>query len=462
MPVGPFDRRTKRSRCTSCAASHSKCSGSISCTRCQKRGIRCVFPVSPPLKNGHAITLDRGKAHTARDFITLSASHPHAPLPQETVRHLFYFDLFVRRNSFTGGEPSFLSDVQNALKSSGNSMQKYPRPYLLNAMLALGAMHATLIGALESQTGLWFAAESYMQSVSELREAVSNFSSSQRGTILWTTLFLGLFELMQDASGQKWLQHMVFGTAQALIASGPAACNSGTMRTFFIQARSFEVCRSIIFNQASFLAAPEWISLTDNLSKSNVATVRNSLDELLKLIVLCSALRARTAEFIESVPGRLDAEVCFLEAMSLATEGFNLREALEGWKDSAVFPPERREEMLLSTVYYSATSIYLSGNYDYDLAHWEAMGVGVQVLDSAGIAKHFDAITSTVKEAMRATSLSPLLFLFPLRIAGARAKQRWKQCLVAELLQEVGKKFVVADAMLTELAKLWSSSTISL
>ncbi|KAK1970976.1 hypothetical protein LY78DRAFT_626758 [Colletotrichum sublineola] len=391
--------------------------------------------------------------------MTPSASHPGAPLSHETTRYLFYFDLFMRRNSFTGREPSFLSDVQNVVQCSG-SMQKNPCLYLFNAMLALGAMHATLTGALEPQTGWRFAAESYMRSVAELREAVSNFSSSQRDTILWTTLFLGLFELMQDPSGQKWLQHMVFGTSQALVASGPAACNSGTMRTFFVQARSFEVCRSIIFNQASFLAAPEWIDLTDRLSTSNVATLHDPLGELLKLIVLCSALRARTAEFIESTSGHPNAESCFLEAMSLATEGFNLREALEGWKDSAVFPPERREEMLLSTVYYSATSIYLSGNYDYELVHWQAMGVGVQVLEPVEVAKHVDAIILTVKEAMRTSSLSPLLFLFPLRIAGARAKQRWQQCLVKELLQEIRKKFIVADAMLTELAELWSPSTI--
>ncbi|KAK2042088.1 hypothetical protein LZ31DRAFT_526848 [Colletotrichum somersetense] len=460
MPLGPFDRRAKRFRCITCAASHSKCSGRIPCTRCQKRCTRCVFPVPPPSENGHVIMLDRGKAHTPRDFITSREVYPLAPLPHAMTKHLFYFDLFVRRNSFTGRKPCFLSDVQDAVKSP-SSMQLHPRSYLLNAMLALGAMHATLVGELERQTGLRFATESYMKSVAELREVVSNFSSSQRNTILWTTLFLGLFELMQDASGQKWLQHMVFGTSQALIASGPAKCISGTMRTFFIQARSFEVCKSIIFNQASFLAASEWIDLTDSLSKSNVEPVHSSLDELLQLTVLCSALRARTAKFIESISGCPSAENYFLQAMSLATEGFNLREALEGWKSSAVFPPERREEMLLSTVYYSAISIYLSGNYDYELSHWQAMEVGVQTLDLVEIAIHFDTITSTVKEAMRASSLSPLLFLFPLRIAGARAKQKWQQSLVKELLQEVRNKFIVADAMLTELAELWSSSTMA-
>ncbi|OHW91978.1 C6 finger domain-containing protein [Colletotrichum incanum] len=445
MPLGPFDRRAKRSRCAICAASHSK-----------KRGIRCIFPASPPSGDGTIIMLDRGKIHTAKDFRTPKASHPPAPLSDATTNYLFCFDLFVRRNSFTGREPFFLSDVQNLVKRSGG-MQQNPRHYLLNAMLALGAMQTKPLGTLETQKRLRFAMEFYSQSLAELREAVSNFSSSQRDSILWTTLFLGLFELMQDASGQKWLQHMVFGTSQALLASGPATCTSGTMQTFFIQARIFEVCRSIIFNQASFLAAPEWINLTDSLSKTNVVTARHSLDELLKLVVLCSTLRARTAEFIQSISAYSDPESLFPEALSLATEGFDLREALECWKFSAVLPPERHEEMMLSTIYYSATSIYLSGNYDYDLNHWQTIGVGVPTLNLAEIAKHFDNIILTVEKALKTTSLSPLLFLFPLRVAGARAKQKWQQDIVTELLQEVREQFIVADAMLTELGQLWTS-----
>lgn len=78
---------------------------------------------------------------------------------------------------------------------------------------------------------------------------------------------------------------MVSGTAQALVASGPAACKSGTTRTFFIQARTFEACRSIIFDQPSFLADPEWIGLTDYLA--------TDLDEILNLVVLSSNLRVR-------------------------------------------------------------------------------------------------------------------------------------------------------------------------
>ncbi|KAF0324060.1 C6 finger domain-containing protein [Colletotrichum asianum] len=356
--------------------------------------------------------------------------------------------MFVRANSFTGREPSFISDVQRLTKSSADLVPHASRS-LFDAMLALGAMQAHSLGAMAHHNNLGFALRSYQQSLFELRNAVSNSSPTRRDSIAWSTFFLGLFELLQDASGQKWLQHMVFGTAQALVASGPAACKSGTMRTFFIQARTFEACRSIIFNQPSFLADPEWISLTDYLA--------TDLDEILKLVVLSSNLRVRTAEFTgKAFPVQATSDVHLSEGLELAIEGFSLREALDSWELTASFLPESTDERLLSIAYHSATSISLSGNYDYDLAHWQGLGVAVPILSASRTEEHFEAIVATVNEALKGSSLSPLLFLFPLRVAGARAKQRQQREAVIKLLQSIRRNFIVADAMLEELRELWN------
>ncbi|KAK2729524.1 C6 finger domain-containing protein [Colletotrichum kahawae] len=447
MSLGPFDRRTRRSRCVACATSHSKCSGLSPCTRCQKRVIECFFPASPSEAKGAVIKLERGKIHTPKDFRPPVAMHPQKPIPDITTGYLFYFDMFVRRNSFTGKEPSFISDVQRLMKSSSD-LVSHPSRSLLDAMLALGAMQAHSLGAMIHHNNLGFALRSYQQSLHELRNAVLNFSPAQRESIAWSTFFLGLFELLQDASGQKWLQHMVFGTAQALVATGPAVCKSGTMRTFFIQARTFEACRSIIFNQPSFLANPEWIGLTDYLS--------TNLDEILKLVVLSSSLRVQTAQFTsKAFPAQTTSDIHLSEGLELATEGFSLREALDSWKFTASFLPESPDEMLLSIAYYSATSIYLSGNYDYDLAHWQEIGVAVPILSANRIEEHFNTIVVTVKEALKGSSLSPLLFLFPLRVAGARAKHHQQREAVIDLLQSIRRSFIVADAMLEELRELW-------
>ncbi|KAK1700038.1 hypothetical protein BDP55DRAFT_214581 [Colletotrichum godetiae] len=461
MHLGPFDRRTRRSRCAPCAASHSKCSGSNPCTQCQKRCIECVFPAASAPSNGAAIRLAKGKFFTAKSFTKPITQRPVPPPSDNTATYLFYFDVFIRKNSFTGRGPSFLSDVQQLVKTSGQTMRA-PFNHLLDAMLALGAMQANMLGALNCENSLRFALEHYLRSITSLRRAVMDHALTRKDSILWSTFFLGLFELLQDTSGQRWLQHMVFGTSQALIASGPSACTSGPTRNFFIQARTFEVCRSIIFNQSSFLAAPEWMELTGNLSEEANTERRVSLDDLLNLIVLCSRLRARTGQFIRTYTSLSGVEVLSIDALELATEGFYLRDALERWRNDASFPSVQHDEMLLATSYYSATSIYLSGNYDYDIRHWQAMTVAVPVLRRDEISKHVEDILQTTREAFRSSTLSPLLHLFPLRVAGARSRENSQRQAVTECLLEVKKQFAVADAMLVELDELWSLTPIEL
>lgn len=116
--------------------------------------------------------------------------------------------------------------------------------------------------------------------------------------------------------------------------------------------------------------------------------------------------------------------------------------------------------MLLAKTYYSASSIYLSGNYDYDLEHWQKFNVVVPVLDHGEIVEHFNLIIRLTRKALRDSSLSPLLFLFPLRVAGARAQQKMDKQAVAELLCDIRKQFVVAEAMLGELSELWALDSV--
>ncbi|KAK7449136.1 hypothetical protein Landi51_06215 [Colletotrichum acutatum] len=447
MHLGPFDRRIRRSRCAPCAASHSK-----------KRCIECVFPAASAPSNGTAIRLAKGKLFTAKSFATPVIQRPVPPLSDKTITYLFYFDIFIRKNSFTGRGPQFLTDVQQLVKTCGQA-GRAPHNHLLDAMLALGAMQANILGALGCHNSLRFALEHYLQSITSLRGAVLDSTLTRKDSILWSTFFLGLFEwqkLLQDASGQKWLQHMVFGTSQALIASGPSACTSGTMRNFFLQARTFEVCRSIIFNQSSFLAAPEWMKVTRSLSEEANIQSRASVDDILNMIVLCSRLRARTSQFIKTYNSFSGVEVPSIDALELATEGFYLRDALESWKLDASFSSAQHNEMLLAMSYFSATSIYLSGNYDYDLHHWQAMTVAVPVLSRDEILKHVEDILQTTRKALRSSTLSPLLHLFPLRVAGARSREHSQRQTVTECLLEVKKQFAVADAILVDLDELWS------
>ncbi|KAH6666541.1 hypothetical protein F5X68DRAFT_177034 [Plectosphaerella plurivora] len=453
MPPGPFDRRTRRSRCTRCAQSHTKCSGHHPCTRCQARGILCVFP--SPVTTETTIVLHTGRHLTPATYGLPSHKSPlpRMPSPTEpTETYLRCFDTFIQRNSFTGGDPSFLADVQSLAKTSSPSSPSSPSSstHLMNAMLALGAMQAHALDPDRPRAALHFALDAYARSISDLRTAVAEAPAPHAG-ILWSTFFLGLFELMQDPSGQRWLQHMVFGTSRALTAIGPARIRSGPLRTFFTQVRAFEVCRSIIFNDASFLATPEWVDAVRDMGE------RQLPEEILEIVALCAGLRARTETMIESLETPSEGPAMLLPlAQSIALEGFQLRATLDDWAIAATLIPHQSPEMLLATAYHAAASIHLSGNFDYELQHWLEMGMEVPVLAPADVLIYFDTIIRSTRLSLKATSLSAVLFLFPLRVAGARAHTKSQQNAVAELLEEVKERFIVGDAILSNLRELWA------
>lgn len=62
-------------------------------------------------------------------------------------------------------------------------------------MLALGAMQANILGALGCHNSLRFALEHYLQSITSLRGAVLDSTLTRKDSILWSTFFLGLFEV---------------------------------------------------------------------------------------------------------------------------------------------------------------------------------------------------------------------------------------------------------------------------
>ncbi|KAM0273927.1 hypothetical protein ACHAQH_008131 [Verticillium albo-atrum] len=332
---------------------------------------------------------------------------------------LSLFTAFVSRNSFTGRPITYLPDLP---------------PLLSPTSPLLPALHALAYLQLRRPRP---ALEAYGTAIISLRYSLSSEANgpAQRTTVLWTTFFLGLFELMTDASGEGWVQHMVHGTARALVAAGPGACSSGGAGRFFLQIRAFEVCRAVIFNEVSFLGEEAW---------RGVGAGETEEHEVLDIIVLCSGLRVRTAEFIEGLtdpPTVMDR----MTALEIAEEGSRLRIALEAAPTCS----------LLAGILVAATSIYLSGNYDYDLPAWQTLAIEVPTLPASDVATHCETIVGCAREALRERSLSPLLLLYPLRVAGARAWTVEEQRVVDGLFTEVGREFVVAEAFLGELREIW-------
>ncbi|KAF4975554.1 hypothetical protein FZEAL_7669 [Fusarium zealandicum] len=472
MPLGPFDRRKKRSRCVACSASHLKCSGTLPCSSCQRKHIICEF--SPAPSKTFCIKIDNGTptsksiglpgsikpAKTNHEYQTQLVKNPQN---DKSFYFYSYFNTFLSKNKFNQ-QSMFFSDVGELMQHSASGA------YLRDAVLSLGAMQGTKLGSLEGVSlaeSCKFAFYHYSKSVMGLRRALDQFAKHRnlRHSILWTTHLLGLFELMGDATGQGWLQHLVHGTSRALVATGPLAFQSGSGKRFFMEIKIFEVCRAIIFNETSFLANPDWRCLSSKLHDPAEDYESHRLDALLDIIVLCSTLRTRADKLIYLLEQDEFGD-CLGDARSIAIEGFCLREALTIWRETQGTPSQKLDSetgaslddafQWLAAVFFSASSIYLSGVFDYEMMHWQRMGILVPNLSEGDIQLHVSTILALSGLILETTNVSPLLVLFPLRIAGARSWETWQQECILIHLEKIELSFPVALAFKSELWELWA------
>ncbi|KAM0262117.1 hypothetical protein ACHAQJ_001858 [Trichoderma viride] len=335
--------------------------------------------------------------------------------------------------------------------------------------MSIGAIQAVKLNASDVPSRnecLATALEYYSKSIIGLRDAINSLRKGDDGlqnTVLWTTLFLGLFELINDETGDGWQQHMTHGTAKALEASGPINCQTGSSRKFFVHARIFEVSRTILGNESTFLTQPEWMDLSRRMWTGEHGDEWHPLDSLLDIMATVSKLRVRTAEFIEIQEECADEEPT-AEAQSIYSDAFTLKEALGSWYTSYAQPAakpiarnmaEENDSMLLSRIFFAAISIYLSGIFDYEITHWHHLGLVPPTLDEETVQMHTNTILELSNLALDTTNLSPLLFLFPLRIAGARSRTQWQRDWVARLVASIGSGFSVAAAISMELSHVW-------
>ena len=143
----------------------------------------------------------------------------------------------------------------------------------------------------------------------------------------------------------------------------------------------------------------------------------------------------------------------------LAEEGFQLRSKLSAWKDMASqwsLSSPIDHQMTIAWVFYSAISIYLSGTYDYSRL-WSKYGILTPTLEQSEIQQHVNNILQTTLYALKQTNVSGLLFLFPLRIAGARGVTIEQRSQIHALLAEITNSFKAANAFTSDLEELWAN-----
>jgi hypothetical protein len=148
----------------------------------------------------------------------------------------------------------------------------------------------------------------------------------------------------------------------------------------------------------------------------------------------------------------------------LITEGHRIKTLLEDWHRLAISWQTTRSahktshldsQMVIAMIYYHTTLIFLSGIFDY---HEQFDHVTEPKLTKIEVQRNVSDILILSTAALKKTNLAGILFFYPLRVAGARAKTTEQKSSILAMLEDVSlRNFVVADAFLHDLTQLWAS-----
>ncbi|KAF1842503.1 uncharacterized protein K460DRAFT_293380 [Cucurbitaria berberidis CBS 394.84] len=469
--IGPYDgRKARRKRCDSCVRRQIKCHGGRPCENCRRTNQPCGMATRHTGASfvfvGQASDSKTEKTGPALPGAQMVSPLPKSICPKRTDRYLpYFFTSFLPMNLFTGRTIPIREDLLAMSKSS---------PALKDAIDAVAALHSqrqrqlSFVAQNENVESIQ-ALQAYTRSVRCIQEEIAAGTFMANQSALWVTFLLGLFEvrLMRDSTGTNWLSHFLHGTSTMLRLQRPEAlaCSdpySSQRRSFFLATRIFEISRSFIFSSPTFLSTPEWTAALARLWEGEGAALWHPKEALFDMLPQFSDLSIRTIHFCE------DADQLPLNARralirSLAREGLILQAWLQKWDVDArtweKVPGHKPDtELMIGHIYYHATSIYHSGTYDYH-PHWTC--ADAPILPRETINWHASEILRLSHELLAQGVASPLL-LYPLRVAGARAKDERSRNDILGLLQMTARRgFVVADAFTDELSELWADNDMS-
>lgn len=264
-------------------------------------------------------------------------------------------------------------------------------------------------------------------------------------------------QLMYDPTGEGWVKHTMFGTSKILQHLGPEAFRSGLGLSFFNQMRMFEVSRALLFSESSFLVESSWMNLmhTHAILDDDVHPIHN----LLSLMIKCSDHCGRVLSYLESVDKSTLSVSQVQHLREFALEGFELRLALcEADTQLSTLDNQvgKDNRTTIAKIYLSATSIFLSGVYDYR-SIWLGVMEATPALPRVFVEQNVDTILNLTEYAMQNTNLSTLLFLYPLRVACSRVWSRDQKDRLRSMFGTIQRSFAVAHSFVAEVEELWET-----
>ncbi|KAL4867466.1 hypothetical protein BDV12DRAFT_198159 [Aspergillus spectabilis] len=459
--VGPLDKRRTLTRCVHCAKRRIKCDNRFPCRQCIRRDISCepqqqkrdavaifVQTIGPNESGEDSIGSDkRIVASTAIEQCTTIGPLKIIPVDQNT-RFLAQFVVFVEKNALTVRFPLLLPDLLSLLPTSA---------VMHHAATALGALEAIRFNPENLVPGQisprMAAIRAYQTTLAALQSCLGEANVAERDDVLWTTIFLGLFELLSDRSGKGWIKHMLYGTSKMLQLVGPSMVKSPLRRGFFDLFRVLEASRSLLYNEATILSQECWIELQKKLSSSRDIHWE-PMEAILNLMIETSAFSLRSRATMESIPEserHTDPSITLI-----AAEGFIIQSALYNWHTEALIHLSQNhtdDYFSLSLLYYHALTIFLSGNYDY-FPFWD--NIPAPVLSPDEIVDHVNAILDISEQLMPRSRLPGVMLFFPFTVAGSRARLPDHRTKILSLIDRViNDGFVVAHRIKDKMIARW-------
>lgn len=150
----------------------------------------------------------------------------------------------------------------------------------------------------------------------------------------------------------------------------------------------------------------------------------------------------------------------FDEAREVVAEGFRLRAAFEAWNSQYGQPViteynENDEARLLSQIWYRGMSVYLSGCFDFEMAHWRRLKLTTPNLSVVVIAQYMDDIFRLTEMVLSKSTLSPLLILYPVAITGMRSTDPAMRQMTLQFIERAERQYTAAGLVQTSVSRTW-------
>ncbi len=270
---------------------------------------------------------------------------------------------------------------------------------------------------------------------------------------------------MRDATGTNWLAHFLHGTSTMLCLQGPSMLVlSGDEpkhhQAFFFSARIFEISRALIYTEPTFLSNPEWSAAVESHWLQNPLdwTPKEALFDILPRFV---DLAIRTLHFATESENVSQHEQ-YNTALSLAREGLDLESLLfswyadfSSWMLSDFYQVKAKAGNSMALVYYYTMSIYLDGIFSYHTPFTIPFAPVCPIL-SRDVIETYVANILTLSQTLLTEGCAGILLFFPLRVAGARARDLKTRKEILQILNLITQRgFAVAQSFVDDLSNLW-------